>query len=80
MRLVGKKLYRIGPLKCFKGGSSSGGGGGGGSGAHPSRERKIGVKQAAKEHKAQKQAQKNISSTPQGRSFGYVPSLSLIHI
>ena len=30
MRLVGKKLYRVAPLKCFKGSTNSGGGGGGG--------------------------------------------------
>ena len=32
MSLVGKKLYRVGPLKCFKGGSSGGSSGGGGGG------------------------------------------------
>ena len=40
MRLVGKKLYRVAPLKCFKG-STGGGGGGGGGGSTPQQKKKI---------------------------------------
>ena len=41
MRLVGKKLYRVAPLKCFKGSTGGGGGGGGGGGSTPQQKKKI---------------------------------------